>query len=336
MKEYTYNCIDKSILLPYFKKYYVSFFFKFVPRGLTANFITLISTSFIIYLLYASTRPDVESSATFALLLAFCLHNYLVGDHLDGMQAKATGTGSPLGEYMDHYLDVYNGAIVLLALTVFFGPLPKLTFYWFIVFNALSFAITMVEELERQELVFGLLGTLEGIVLLVLFFVTWAVEPVRDFWNQELFQGYARYWLVILFFGLGYIGTIVDVARRIGYFPRQFLVFTLATLLMAYSLYQSGYSNIISWLCVTLYSGEYISKVMESYLIGKKHKYPDLLVLITVSLASMMIFLDILRNEIIRNVIIVMMVYLGFKVVTLFVLVVFQLKHHWIWVNPSA
>ncbi len=336
MKEYKYNCIDKSILLPYFKKYYVAAFFKMIPKGLTANFITLISTGFIFLMLYASTFFQLENTVAFAWLIAFCLHNYVVGDHLDGMQAKVTKTSSPLGEYMDHYLDVYNGAIVVFVLTVFFGPLPKPVFYWFLVFNALSFAVTMVEELERQELVFGIFGTLEGIVLLILFFITWGIEPVRYFWNQELYQGYPRYWLIIVFFGLGYIGIIIDVIWRIGYIPRQFIFFTFVTTALAYILYQLEFANFSSWLVITLFSGEYISKVMESYLIDKKHKYPDLVISLAAVLTIIAMIFDLSSVTNLRYFVIVMTVYLGLKVVALFISVIFQLKQYWFWVNPSS
>ena len=108
--DYKYNCIDKSILLPYFKKYYVSIFFKVVPFWLTANFITLISTFFIFALLVIVLLSENLTTVSNTLAIIFCLHTYIVGDHLDGMQAKHTKTSSPLGEFLDHYLDVFNGA----------------------------------------------------------------------------------------------------------------------------------------------------------------------------------------------------------------------------------
>lgn len=334
MKEYTYNCVDKSILLPHFKKYYVSVFFKFVPKRLTANFLTLISTGFIFYLLYAFTRSDVERTASYALLLAFCLHNYVIGDHLDGMQASVTNTSSPLGEYLDHYLDVYNGAIVFYVLTVFFRPLPYPLFYGLLMFNALSFAITMVEELERKELVFGIFGPLEGLIFLVFFFLTWTIEPVREFWSQSLYQEYERYWLVIIILGFGYVVTIFEAAWRIKYIPRQLLVFTITTVFMVYSFYQSGCANLVSWLGVTLFSGEYISKVMESHLIGKKHKYPDILVCVSTFIIGIATFLDLFPDHVVHGIAVGMLFYLGIKVLILFGLVVFQLRKHWNWMNP--
>ena len=96
---------------------------------MTANYITLLSTSFVICLLVLVFWLPSISPTLAAGLFALLLHNYLVGDHLDGMQAKKTQTSSALGEFLDHYLDVYNGAIVFYALSVFFKPIPSMVFY---------------------------------------------------------------------------------------------------------------------------------------------------------------------------------------------------------------
>ena len=110
-KEYCYNCVDQSILLPWFKKYYVAFYFKFIPQGLTANCITLLSSVAMWIMLYLGLNSELYSIPFLAGSFFFLLHFYVVGDHLDGMQAKETRTSSPLGEFLDHYFDIYNSAI---------------------------------------------------------------------------------------------------------------------------------------------------------------------------------------------------------------------------------
>ena len=195
--DYKYNCIDKSILLPYFKKYYVSLFFKVVPFWLTANFITLISTFFIFALLVIALLSENLTTVSNTLAIIFCLHTYIVGDHLDGMQAKHTKTSSPLGEFLDHYLDVFNGAIILYVFVIYLESIPPLIFYFFVYLNSIAFAVTLYEELERNELYFGVLGTLEGVILLIIFFITWLIPTTKAFWVSELFAGYQNYWIVV-------------------------------------------------------------------------------------------------------------------------------------------
>ena len=77
------------------------------------------------------------------------------------MQAKHTKTSSPLGEFLDHYLDVFNGAIILYVFVIYLESIPPLVFYFFVYLNSIAFAVTLYEELERNELYFGVLGTLE-------------------------------------------------------------------------------------------------------------------------------------------------------------------------------
>ena len=200
---YQYNCIDKSLALPYFKKYYVDLFYRVIPHSLTANYITLLSTGLMFALFaFINLSPEISHS-TLAIVIAFCLNGYVVGDHLDGMHAKNTKTGSQLGEFLDHYLDVYNGAITALVIVIFIGGVSDLIFYGFIWLNFLAFAATMMEELERKELIFGPVGTLEGILALIAFFLSWCFPAAQEFWKSEMIMGFQWYWLAIFVTGAG-------------------------------------------------------------------------------------------------------------------------------------
>ncbi|MFH2132479.1 MAG: CDP-alcohol phosphatidyltransferase family protein, partial [bacterium] len=283
---YRYNCIDKSLLLPIYKKYYVSAYFRLVPQWLTANMITIFSTGFIMAMAVMAFFFESKGSPWHALIFAFCLHSYLLGDHLDGMQAKESGTSSPLGEFLDHYLDVYNGAIVFYAVTVFLGPVPKGLFLVLMLLNCVAFAATMVEELERKELIFGYLGTLEGVLFLNAFFLSWLIPPIRAFWQRDLLWGYPVYWVIIIGLGLGYLGTIADILIRIGRVPKPFALFLICSTSFAYLLGHQPITKASAWLILILFSGDYISRVMNSYLQSKQHQYPDIL-----SMASVLLVL---------------------------------------------
>jgi len=334
MQKYSYNCIDKSIILPYFKKYYVALFFKLVPKWLTANFITLISTSFMLLILFMSIKfPDL-STELFAALFAFCIHAYVVGDHLDGMQAKETNTGSALGEFFDHYLDVYNGAIVFFVLTILFRPLPDELFYLFMFFSCIAFAATNMEELERNELIFGYLGTLEGLIVLFFFLISWVVPEIRGWWQQEMLFGYPNYYIMIFGLGLGYVATVVDIFLRLKYSPIQFNVFVICSTILAYILFTMHLDHMIGWLILMLYCGEYIAKVMRSYLLSQKHQYPDRIITVLICLICINHFIQIIPELNVRWILISAIVYLSLKVVWLFGLTIFNLRSHWYWVNP--
>jgi len=332
---YTYNCVDDSLLLPYFKKYYVSIYFRFIPAGFTANYITLISTGFIIFLVYLVRELHFLPTAAIAGIFALCLHNYVVGDHLDGMQAKETKTSSPLGEFLDHYLDVYNGAVVFFTLSVFLKPISDEVFYLLLVVNCLAFAATMMEELERNQLYFGPIGTLEGLVLLIAFFLSWMVPPIRKLWQTELLWGYPAYWLVIIIFGAGLLFTIVDIIRRLGYIPGAFSIFVVFLIVVSFCCYYGKQDRLVGWLIVLLYCGDYVGRIMNSYFLSQKHKYPDLLAPIIAGALIVMIFTKLSNSFIFQWLNWFLFAYLTFRVVWIFSLTIFQLRIHWFWWNPK-
>ena len=334
--EYKYNCVDKSILLPYFKKYYVSLFFKVVPFWLTANFITLISTFFIFALLAIVLMNENLTDVSTTLIIVFCLHSYIVGDHLDGMQAKHTQTSSPLGEFLDHYLDVFNGAIILYVFAKYLDPIPSLVFYCFVYLNSIAFAVTMYEELERNELCFGILGTLEGVFLLIIFFITWLIPTTKIFWISELFAGYPNYWMVIFLFGIGYLFTVVDVLKRVGYVSKPLFLFMLIGLILCLMLFKLKTDYLFGWILLTLYSGEFIIKIMESYLVGTKKKYPDNFSTMIVIIILFAYLTDFLSNKTINNILFYLIFYLAIKLVYLFASTFLRMKVYWLWYNRKT
>ena len=112
MSPYQYRCIDESILLPFLKKYVFTVLHRLIPYGVPANYLTLVSIiviwSCFLYLIGVNTPDDAD-----IIIVFFAITIYVIFDHFDGLQAKKTGTGSPLGEILDHYSDVFNGSIIL-------------------------------------------------------------------------------------------------------------------------------------------------------------------------------------------------------------------------------
>ena len=117
MRVYSYRCHDFSLLTPGFKKWLVAPLLPYIPWAVPANIITIVSNLFVYAGLFVALHYNTPVGRA---LIAVCLLLYLVGDHLDGMQAKRTQTGSALGEFCDHYLDAFNnGTILFTAFVVF-------------------------------------------------------------------------------------------------------------------------------------------------------------------------------------------------------------------------
>ncbi len=274
MKPYRYACVDESILLPYLKKYVFVVLHRIVPYGVPANYLTVVSiiimwTAFT----YFVTIEEVNSEAVLVAIFAILL--YVIFDHFDGLQAKASQTSSPLGEILDHYSDVFNGAIVVYL--CFRCMHLQLGWLFLIVlwFNFLAFAVTYVEQRERRELYFGKIGSLEGIILILLVMLSCLSFAGLDVWHQPGLFSQPNYLLLFTVFLLGFLFTAYGCIDRIGHCPADFLHFSVAgTVLM---LICGAYS--IPWylasLVITGYSSDYILNSMQTYFFGVSSRHPD-------------------------------------------------------------
>jgi phosphatidylglycerophosphate synthase len=275
------------------------------------------------------------SPAPLAALFAVLLHLYLVYDHVDGMHAKRTGTSSALGEYLDHSLDVYHGAISVLAVFALLGfdrPLPVLIMLWC---TLVAFAATMVEEKERGELRFGALGSLEGVLLLIAFFGSWTVPAGRAWWLTPFLAGLPAYWLLIGGFGLGALLTAGECLWRVGRAPKQFLWFSLASLALA--LWQ-GLGVLPFWRAVAtllLFCGDYVGRVIGSHLLNRPHPWPDRVAIGAILLGCA----DALGPRWIEGTMAwyrdSLSIYLGIRTLCGIAGVLWLLRHDWLWVNPA-
>jgi len=324
---YKYNCIDRSVLLPWFKKYHVNYFFKLIPHFLTANWITLISSIIMFGIWGISFMKDITGAS---LLYALGVYLYVVLDHLDGMQAKYTQTSSPLGEFLDHYFDIYNSAIVLWLYYILF-PVPKVVFYILLYFFLLAYAITMLEEKIRKELYFGPVGSLEGVLLTIIVFLSLSVSAGFSFWMSnisEIFR-FPMYSLLLLAVFFGSVFTIADSWKRIRSLPGSFYIFTLNGFILLWVCCQKNTPVLEGFLLITFYFSDYIGKIMESYLCSKP--LPQMgkigLVVTFVLLASLVAPID---NKYIFS---IAALVLFLQACNSALLTFSQMKHYWLWKN---
>ena len=187
-EQYRYNCVDESVLLPILKKHVFIPLHRWIPYWVPANYLTLVSIvmmwGIFLYFTTVELSSRLEIGAAVLVITA-----YVIFDHFDGLQAKLTQTSSPLGEWLDHFSDVFNGAIVVyLGFKCLHLPLDGL-FLVLAWLNFLAFAATYVEQRIRKELYFGKVGSLEGVVLMILVLVLCISENGRALWHFELGWG---------------------------------------------------------------------------------------------------------------------------------------------------
>ena len=219
---YQYRCLDESILLPFLKKYVFSVLHRYIPYGVPANYLTLVSIiviwSCFLYLIGVNTPDDAD-----IIIVFFAITIYVIFDHFDGLQAKKTGTGSPLGEILDHYSDVFNGSIILY---LFFRILQielGWIFYLVIWANLVAFTVTYLEQSIRKELYFGKIGSLEGVILILFILVSLMTSQGKYFWLKNKFFDIPLHVLLVIGLILGVIYTVVGSIRRLQHIPKTFI-----------------------------------------------------------------------------------------------------------------
>jgi phosphatidylglycerophosphate synthase len=274
-EQYRYNCLDESVLLPILKKHVFIPLHRWIPYWVPANYLTLVSIVMMWGIFLYFTTVDLPSGLEIGAAV-LVITAYVIFDHFDGLQAKLTQTSSPLGEWLDHFSDVFNGAIVVyLGFKCLHLPLDGL-FLVLTWLNFLAFAATYVEQRIRKELCFGKVGSLEGVVLMILVLALCISENGRVLWHFEL--GWPLYHYLLASFALGCVGTIFTCLQRIGRLPREFLGFGVGGSLLV--VLGTNLDLLSGWLFCTImmYSSEFILRNMAQHLAGQEGAAIDLVV----------------------------------------------------------
>ena len=157
-----YSVRDRSILLPYYKRFLVEPLIPFIPARISPNAIThgghLINLAALV-LLVASAHMDKGWPF---FLVPVLVHVWLWCDHADGGHARRTGQCSALGEFLDHGLDLLNATYVICMTVVALGTPPFWSVTAAVVVPAAA-AITYWEQAETGVFQLGLLNQIESV-----------------------------------------------------------------------------------------------------------------------------------------------------------------------------
>jgi phosphatidylglycerophosphate synthase len=159
-----YKVDDRSILLPYYRRWVVDPLLPFIPAGVSPNTITHAGHLFNLAgtALLVALWPDQGWPFLLAMLL---LQVYLWCDNADGAHARRTNQCSAFGEFLDHGLDqlntVYIGYLTAMALGV--SPV------WWVVLALIipgAGAVTYWEQSQTGVFRLGLLNQVESLTVL--------------------------------------------------------------------------------------------------------------------------------------------------------------------------
>jgi phosphatidylglycerophosphate synthase len=207
-----YTVQDRSILLPYYKRFFVEPLLRFIPRRIHPNTVTHAGHLLNFAALTLLGAYAGEERRWVFVAAAVLVHAYLWCDNADGAHARRTGQCSATGEFLDHGLDLLNATYVACMTVVAFGALG--TFWGFAAAVAVpaAAAVTYWEQAETGIFHLGLLNQIESICALTV------VLLVRACFGAAALEQVGPYVLatVAIVALAGISGSAVRVARLRG------------------------------------------------------------------------------------------------------------------------
>lgn len=182
----SYQVHDKSLLAEPFRRFLWKPLLNLVPLSASANTMTLAGTALnVAAALIALLMPPTRLAAA---LISFLIFSYLCIDNMDGAHARRTGTSSPLGEFLDHWLDGLNGTLMALA-AVFSWQIHGLQGLLVVALTGSAYAMTFWEQRWTGRAQMGFLGNIEGIFGVSLMFALQSLLGTPFFCHHPLVLG---------------------------------------------------------------------------------------------------------------------------------------------------
>lgn len=159
-----YKVEDRSILLPYYRRWLVDPILPHLPASLSPNTIT--HAGHLINLAGTTLLIAIWPKSGWAFVVAtILLQLYLWCDNADGAHARRTGQCSTYGEYLDHGLDGVNTVYIAYLTAMALGAPPL---WWVVIVLLIPGAGAAAYWEQSQTGVFrlGLLNQIESLTVL--------------------------------------------------------------------------------------------------------------------------------------------------------------------------
>jgi len=181
-----YQARDLSVLLPAYKRMFINPLVRHLPAALSPNTITHIGH--LLNLSAATMLLVVRPRGGWLLVLAAVfLQAYIWCDNADGAHARRTQQCSPLGELLDHGLDVLNVIYIALMSAATLG-MPTAWWPWFVLAVTTASSFTYWEQAQTGVFQLGRLNQIEGGLLLTGSMLISAALGT-DWWGQHALLG---------------------------------------------------------------------------------------------------------------------------------------------------
>ena len=329
MPEYSYSADDQSLLTPILYKYFVDPLVKVLPYRLPANIITLISFSFILIAFGIAVHGYRIQRYDFWWTIPLLAFIYLIGDCSDGKQARKTGTGSPLGEYFDHFLDCFvTGLLMGILMISFKVTKPIIITIGF--FNLYAGQIgSFWERYKRRVMSFGKLSTSEGIITIGLTSWLMSLPPIHTAANTIfIFNITAGEALIIVIMAGTAASAIGSIIRSHAISFRLITHFILSLAVTYTAAYLYGDKNMVYiTFTVSFYNVSFLASLLAATNLDSRECLPDIIV----PLSFVVCFLLPTYASLIQY---MQIAYLAARIAIKFIVFVKLNRQYWYWINP--
>ena len=328
MENYSYSAEDKSLLTPLLYKYFVFPLVRILPESIPANIITIFSNSFVLLSFVVAYLNYIYDTYRFLWLIPIFCWIYIIGDCSDGIQARRTKTGSPLGEYFDHFLDGFvTGLLTGILMFCFRVTNPILLFcvYQFLYVGQIG---TFWGRFKNGVMNFSTFSTSEGTMAIAIMAALASFSFMREISLKNVFFTFSiPYIIMFIAFGAAWLTGLIAIFKTKKISIRLVLHLFFSAFIGAVLVWKVQAPIFMQTLIITLYNVLFIQSVLSATAEKLKESLPDFLV----PLSSLLYFVF---SEYFIIIGIVQCLYLLIRIIIRFFMFFKKYKHCWYWKNP--
>lgn len=340
--QYDYSAENDSILdHVIYKKIIPPLLENVVPWELPANLITICANS-CVTIAFIIAMLSTKNIYTLWFAIPFLILFYLLGDCTDGCQARRTNTGSPLGEYMDHFLDCFVNAELMIPMLVCYKISNSWITFALLFMAYLTQAAAFWERYSLGHMHFSKFSSTETVIGLDLIVTVSYFSKLVNLGQNTLSSFSWASGLSDCFLGnltLSEIGvcclilgatfsTTMNFIRTKGASLR-FWTFAITHLLVSVicALRNDSY-HFLPLYIVCLYGIDYTADLITAIGDKKKDPLPDLVL----PLFMLVTFIMKVSSP---YILILELVYISVKILIRTVVFIYTHKQYWYWKNPQ-
>ena len=329
MEEYSYNAEDKSLLTPLLYKFFVLPFVKILPKSVPANIITICSNTLVFLSFLIAYINYINGTNNFLWLIPVFCWCYIIGDCSDGIQARRTKTGSPLGEYFDHFLDSFVTGFLTGMLMLTFRVTNSVLIFCVYQFLYMGQIGTFWGRFKSGVMKFSTFSTSEGTMAIAVMSALYSFGFIRNMENHPIiFEFTVPQIIMVTAFGAAWLTGLISIIKTKTYSIRLFLHLSFSAAIGVVLVWQVKAPIALQTLIISFYNVLFIESILAATGEKTKETFPDFLLP-----ASCILFFIFPAYAFTLQ--IFQCVYLFIRITIRFTLFFKKYKHCWYWKNPE-